>query len=134
MLGPFACSAEGPFRFPGYIVNADSGRSFATLTHARLRAAQGDVGGAVRILRVILEVQPEHHEARRLLGEIEGRVAVVHKEPAEDSAAAVMPATAGGLARRFRDALGGRGSSARVERLSLWLEGMRRNRGARRVR
>ena len=115
-------------------MNADSGRSFATLTHARLRAAQGDVGGAVRILRVILEVQPGHHEARRLLGELEGRVAVVHKEPAEESAAAVIPATAGDLTRRFRDALGGRGPSTRVERLFLWLERTQRNRGARHVR
>ena len=38
------------------MVNADSGGSFATLTHARLRAAQVDVQGAVRILRVSLEV------------------------------------------------------------------------------
>ena len=88
----------------------------------------------MRILRVILEVQPEHHEARRLLGEIEGRVAVVHKEPAEDSAAAVMPATAGDLTRRFRESLGGRRPSTRVERLFLWLERTQRNRGARHVR
>jgi len=106
---------------------------FATLTHAKLRAAQGDVGGAARILRVILEVQPEHREARGLLGEIEGRAAVVHKEPAEDPAEAVLPATTEGLSRRFRDALEGPGASAPVVRLRLWLERIRRNRGARHV-
>ena len=44
-------------------MTAEPGDSFATLTHARLRAAQGDVRGAARILRVILEVQPAHREA-----------------------------------------------------------------------
>ena len=115
-------------------MSADSGGSFATLTHARLRAAQGDVDGAVRILRVILDVQSGHDEARALLAEIEDRVAVVHKEPTEDSAEAVMPATADDLTRRFRDALRTRGRSARVERLFLWLERAQRNRGTRHVR
>jgi len=118
----------------GCTVNEDSGASFATLTHAKLRAAQGDVRGAVRILRVILDVQPEHHEARGFLEEIENRLAVAHTEPLEDAADAATPATAGDLTRRFRDALDSRGSSAQVQRLSLWLERTRRNRGARYVR
>ena len=134
ILGPFAWNARGPFPFPEGMVSANSGGSFATLTHARLRAAQGDVDGAVRILRVILDVQPGHDEARALLAEIEDRVGVVHKEPTEDLAEAVMPATAQGLTRRFRDALGGSGRSARIERLFLWLERTQRNRGARHVR
>jgi len=115
-------------------MGAESGGSFATLTHARLRAAQGDVGGAARILRVILEVQPEHREARELLDEITGRVPVVHTEPAEERASAVVPANAGELAQRFREALGDDGRSARLERLSLWLARTQRNRGARHVR
>jgi hypothetical protein len=44
-----------------------------------------------------------------------------------------MPATTDGLARRFRDALEGPGASAPVVRLRLWLERMRRIRGARHV-
>jgi len=115
-------------------MSAESGGSFATLTHARLRAAQGDVGGAARILRVILEVQPAHREARELLDEITGRVAVVHAEPAEEPAVAVVPANAGDLARHFRHALGENRRSARMERLSLWLARTQRNRGARHVR
>jgi hypothetical protein len=110
------------------------GGSFATLTHARLRIAQGDVEGAVRILRVILAVQPGHTDARRLLAELEGRVAAVHDEPADVAAEAVMPATAHGLTSRFRDALDVRGRSARVGRLTLWLERTQRNRSTRRVR
>jgi hypothetical protein len=115
-------------------VNADSGESFATLTHARLRAAQGDVRGAVRILHVILSVQPGHSEARQLLAEIEDRVAVTHTEAPEDAAESVTPATTGDLTRRFRDALGANAPSAQVRRLSLWLERAQRNRGARHVR
>jgi len=115
-------------------VNGDSGVSLATLTHARLRAAQGDVLGAVRILQVILAVQPGHDEARRFLAEIESRVAVAHTEPGQDAAAAVMPATVGDLTRRFRDVLDARRPSAGVRRLFLWLERTQRNRGARHVR
>ena len=115
-------------------MRADSGESFATLTHARLRVAQGDVGGAVRILRVILEVQPGHSEARDLLDHLEGRVEVVHTEPAEEPAPAAVSAMAGDLTRRFRDALRERRPSSRVLRLSLWLARTQRNRGTRHVR
>jgi len=112
-------------------VSADSGKSFATLTHARLRATQGDVKGAARILRVILEVQPGHDQARALLAEIEGRAAIAHHEATEGAAEAVTPATTGDLTRRFRDALGGRAPSARVRRLTSWLTRTQQNRGAR---
>ncbi len=115
-------------------MSARPGGSFATLTHARLRVAQGDVGGAARILRVILEVQPEHDEARQLLTEIEDRVAVFHKEPEPTAAEPVRAAMAEDLTPRFRDALGARGRSPRVERLFRWLERTQRNRGARHVR
>lgn len=115
-------------------MSADSGGSFATLTHARLRAAQGDVTGAVRILRVILEVQPGHDEARGFLAEIEDRLSAAHVEPLEVAAEAVMPATAGDLTQRFRDALDARRPNPRIRRLSSWLERMERNRGGPHVR
>ncbi len=116
------------------MVNADSGGSFATLTHARLRAAQGDVTGAVRILRVILEVQPGHDEARGFLAEIENRLAVAHTEPLEGAAEAVTPATAGALTFRFREALDAHRPNPRIRRLSSWMERMQRNREGRHVR
>jgi len=115
-------------------VKVDSGGSFATLTHARLRAAQGDVSGAVRILRVILDVQPEHDEARGFLAEIENRSAVAHTEPTEVAAEAVTSATAGDLTLRFRKALDAHRPGPRIRRLSSWLERMERNRGGRHVR
>lgn len=114
-------------------MNASSGGSFATLTHARLRIAQGDFGGAVRILRVILSVQPEHDEARALLAEIEGRVSVRHAEPEGQPADPVKSATAGDLSGRFREAFSSPGGSAPVDRLSRWLERVRRHRGERHV-
>jgi len=103
------------------------------LTHARLRAAQGDIGGAMRILRVILSVQPEHDEARALLAEIEDRVSIRHAEPEGPAADPVKSATAGDLSGRFREALSSTGRSAPVERLSRWIERARRNRGERHV-
>jgi len=115
-------------------VSADSQESFATLTHARLRAAQGDVFGAVRILRVILEVQPGHHEARGFLAEIENRRPAAHAEPLEVAAEAVTSATAGDLTLRFREALDAPRRSPRIRRLTSWLERMQRNRGWNHVR
>jgi hypothetical protein len=79
-----------------------SGGSFATLTHARLRASQGDVAGAVRILRVILSVQPDHEDARALLAGLEDRVTVRHREPDDKSGAAVR-VLSGWLARVQRN-------------------------------
>ena len=76
-----------------HAVKLDAGGSFATLTHARLRAAQGDIAGAMRILRVILDVQPHHRDARELLGEIQDRVSVVRGEPEEHPPEPARPAT-----------------------------------------
>ena len=91
-----------------------SGGAFATLTHARLRAGQGDVAGAVRILRVILAAQPNHTEARAFLGELDGRVAITYRNPV-------------GMDGKARH-------RARAAHLSQWLDQIRRNRGERRVR
>jgi hypothetical protein len=109
-------------------VGEDPRPSFATLTHARLRASQGDVRGALRILQVILDVQPEHAEARGLLEALKSRVAVIHAEPAEESPEPVVAATTSELSGGFRDALGGGASSTPVARLSRWLERIQRNR------
>ena len=38
----------------------------ATVTHARVRAAQGDVAGALRVLRSLLTDSPGDPEARKL--------------------------------------------------------------------
>jgi hypothetical protein len=116
------------------MVTEGSGGAFATLTHARLRAEQGDVAGAVRILRVILEAQPDHGEAREFLAALEHRVAVTYREPDEISAEDVQPSSSGELKQRFREALAGTPVEARTARLTHWIERVRRNRGDRRVR
>ena len=108
--------------------------SFATLTHARVRIDQGDVAGALRILRMILEVQPSHDEARRLLTEIKHRAATSHEEREEPAPEAVTAATTHGLSRRFREVLAGDPRKVRIDRLRSWLERTQRRRGQRRVR
>jgi len=43
-----------------------------TLTHARVRAGQGDLRGARRVLREMLRLSPEHRPAKRLLEQLAG--------------------------------------------------------------
>ena len=99
-----------------------------TLTHARLRVAQGDLGGARAVLNAVIAHNPEDAEARRLLSELDGRSdgAV----PSDGGAPPVerRAADATELTRRFREALrpvpggaGGAGRAARVRRLERWL-------------
>lgn len=115
-------------------MSEDSGGSFATLTHARLRAAQGDVAGAKRILRVILDVQPGHDEARALLARIEHQGAVQRPESEEAALEPATAASAGDLAAAFRGALSQSESHPGVMRLSRWLRLVEQNRNSRHVR
>lgn len=77
-----------------------------TLTHARLRAAQGDLEAAGRILRAMLRDEPGNLEAKQLL------------------------ATLAGPARARRRAEGRPGG--REAALRRWLEAIGRKRGQRR--
>lgn len=92
-----------------------------TVTHARLRAGQGDVRGARRILERVLERRPGDEAARALLGDLDGRRHVeptVRAEPVEPPPVA---ARAGDLADRFRAALD-RAPEDRAARLRRWLQ------------
>lgn len=134
MLGPSAYRGGAVSLFgDAPMDNGGSGAAFATLTHARLRAGQGDVAGALRILRVILDVQPEHDEARRMLAELQDRVEVVHREPDEAPPDTVRPASVRELAGRFREAIRTDPPRSAPERLDAWLKRAQRNRGERRV-
>ena len=104
---------------------------FATLTHARVRAGQGDIAGATRILRVILDAQPDHVEARAMLDGLSGRASLAYREPVADRAADPMAASAADLAPRFRETLM---RGRRVESLKRWGERVQRNREKHRVR
>lgn len=101
-----------------------------TITHARLRASQGDLATARRVLRAILASDPGHVEAARLLEALgDGEEDASPRETVRAEASR-EPATAEELAGRFRDALASGGT--RSERLRRWVETIRRNRGPRR--
>ena len=51
---------------------SDPQHGFATLTHARLRAGQGDLRGAREILEELLGHKSHQRAARRLLEQLEG--------------------------------------------------------------
>jgi len=89
-----------------------------TVTHARLRALQGDAAGAVTILEAVLARSPGDLEARELLAELP-RGAGPPPEIDEGAAAPAKAASAAELTHRFRRTLGRR--SARRQRLERFL-------------
>ena len=89
-----------------------------TVTHARLRAEQGDSAGAVRILEELLARRPGDVEARELLAALPGGAGPA-PEIEEVAAAPPEPASAAELARRFRRKL--RQPSARRRRMERFL-------------
>lgn len=88
-------------------------RPLATLTHARIRARQGDLSTARRILASILEGDPDHPGARALLAEIGGR-----------PSGASRPAAAAAPSDDEED-----GERRIVEHLGRWLDRIKRNAG-----
>jgi hypothetical protein len=96
-----------------------------TLTHARIRAAQGDVRGARSILERLLREQPAHAEARALLRSLASLAERDHHEEAGLEPAAPVAADPRRLAAPFRRALGRERDAAgasRIRRLERWLE------------
>lgn len=78
------------------------GPLLATLTHARLRVAQGDLSAAREILLALLASEPDNGEAQRLLDGLAGRYERPYDSPAEDPP---LPPQAGNpreLARTFQ--------------------------------
>lgn len=113
------------------------GQPLTTVTHARLRAGQGDVVAARRILTAILDHSPEDDEARTLLAELAGRSsrpgAVEVAEVAERAPERGEP---GEMAARVRRVMNGRqvGPERVVRQLEQWLETVQRNAGESGVR
>jgi hypothetical protein len=94
-----------------------------TLTHARLRAAQGDVQGARLIAERLLLADPSDAEARRLLEDLRGR-SDVPATPAREPGAPADPVRFDPRLEgpRFRRALGSsRDGKATIARLERWL-------------
>jgi len=103
--------------------------SFTTLTHARLRALQGDYAAAERLLVELLEEQPDHAEARALLRSVAGRIPIDSPQPGRETPELRQPGDPGRLAGAFREALGAEASPAvRIRRLEDWLSRIRRSR------
>jgi hypothetical protein len=108
----------------------------ATTTHAKLRASQGDVATARRILESILAARPDDGEARALLGRLEHAAGTGHSEPGTDAHESPQPSTAADLRARFRKTLSGaRGSAGglkgRLEALLSRIDDIRRHDRAR---
>ena len=99
-----------------------------TVTHARIRADQGDLTGARRILREILDRNPDHREARALLAELAGRGDAPHREESDSRLEDARPATPSELAGDFRNALGRVPRTRRItHRLETWLSRISRS-------
>jgi len=95
----------------------------ATLTHARLRVAQGDLSAARDVLEELLAADPENAEARALLAGLAGRGARPYAAPAEEAVAPREPGNAEELARAF-GALRAAPEPARarkIRRLQAWV-------------
>jgi hypothetical protein len=124
--------AAAPVSEPG------SEDALATLTHARLRAAQGDIAGARRLLHILLRRRPDDREARALLERLSGASDRGAAEPPDETLEPPEPAEAASLAASFRTALGieGRPLSRRkkAERLRVLLERIRARGGTFRAR
>ncbi|HEX6851612.1 MAG TPA: hypothetical protein VF139_09410 [Candidatus Polarisedimenticolaceae bacterium] len=101
---------------------------FETLTHARIRAAQGDLTGARRIARAILDRDPEDSAARELLTTLGSHGDAPSREADEPVPDAPTTAAADDLRESFRARLGLAPALGPRERLTAWLERVRANR------
>lgn len=97
-----------------------------TLTHAKLRRAQGDTHAAIAILEALIDAGEEGDELWQLYLALGGETprpyseeVAGHREPRSEAAAA-------DLAGVFRRALGRPARDPRVERLEGWLDRIRR--------
>lgn len=99
-----------------------------TLTHARLRVAQGDRCGAAAILRRILGAHPDCVEARRILAALGDPASTAAEPPEEPLLPPPDAQRAGELRDRFRRALSGevRDPHGSIRRLEAWLARLQR--------
>lgn len=107
-------------------------RVFATVTHARIRAAQGDLTGARRILDEILAEDPLDRDAHGLLESLgRARGQPRREEPQDEPLPEPSAGDPASLALRFRAGLRPFGDppGIRVARLTAWLDRVRAARG-----
>ena len=97
-----------------------------TLTHARLRRAQGDTRGAIAILEWLIDEGGEGEELRQLYLALAGDKHGPHFEPELASEEAPRPAALKSLTEAFRRELGPGAGDESVRRLERWLTRVRR--------
>ena len=106
-----------------------------TLTHARIRATQGDAEGARRILAAILAVHPDDEAARALLHQIGRRPPRLRPDELEEEPLAPpVPGDPAVLTARFRGAPASGARETGVVRLHDWRERIRKARERERAR
>ena len=77
----------------------------STVTHARLRAAQGDFAGAREVLRTVLDRSPDDAAALRLMAELTGRRDSARQTTTSEVEGPRVEASAATLSSRFTEAL-----------------------------
>lgn len=97
-----------------------------TLTHARLRRAQGDTRGAIAILEALIDAGEEGEELVQLYLALGGDKHQPHFEPELVEEEAPQPAGLDALRREFRRELGPGTSGEGIRRLERWLTRVRR--------
>ena len=97
-----------------------------TLTHARLRRAQGDTRGAIAILEALIDEGEEGEDLRQLYLALAGDEHGPHSEPEPASEEAPHPADLESLTAAFRRELGRGTGDESVRRLQRWLTRVRR--------
>lgn len=101
----------------GSSTSGGRGGPLATVTHAKLRAAQGDVAAARKIARAILEADPDHEEAKALLRSLEGAKDGIAEAEGEEPARAPEAGDLRELTARFREVLSARGGRIPADRV-----------------
>jgi len=99
-----------------------------TLTHARLRRAQGDTRGAVAILEALIDAGEEGDDLVRLYMALGGDRQRPHAEPEAVAEDAASPTEADALREAFRRELGPATPTRNIRRLQRWLMRVRRER------
>ena len=97
-----------------------------TLTHARLRRAQGDARGAIAIVEAMIDAGGQDDELVELYIALGGDKHRAHQEPELPCEEAPLPTAVETLRRDFRRELGRETGAARVRRLERWLARVQR--------
>ena len=97
-----------------------------TLTHARLRRAQGDTRGAIAILEALIDAGDEGEELVQLYLALGGDEHRTHLEPELLAEQAPLPAGLDTLRQEFRRELGTGTRAESIRRLERWLLRVRR--------